>query len=91
MAVANLYIVYALNSAMCTAVCAGVACGDTSYITRLSGGLGSLTSWDYKQNEPGYNIEYDLAIAPMVMHYNTNNVLDDRVIAWLWLCVWLCI
>ena len=55
-------------------------------------GVGSLTVWDYKQNEPGYNIiEYDLAIAPMVMHYSTNNVLDDSVIAWLWLCVWLCI
>ena len=40
---------------------------------------------------PGYNIEYDLAIAPMVMHYNTCNILDDSVIAWLWLCVWLCI
>ena len=48
-------------------------------------------SWDYKQNGPGYNIEYDLAIAPMVMHYNTCNILDDSVIAWLWLCVWLCI
>ena len=44
-------------------------------------GVGSLTVWDYKQNEPGYNIEYDLAIAPMVMHYSTNNVLDDSVIA----------
>ena len=40
--------------------------------------MGSLTLWDYKQNEPGYNIEYDLAIASMVMHYNTNNVLDWR-------------
>ena len=47
--------------------------------------------WDYMQNESGYNIEYDLAIAPMVMHYNTSNVLDCSVIAWLWLCVWLCI
>ena len=76
---------------MCTAVCAGVACGDMSYIVWLSGGVGSLTSWDYKQNESGYNIEYDLVIAPMVMHYNTSNVLDCSVIAWLWLCVWLCI
>ena len=37
---ATLYIVYALNSAMCTAVCAGVVCGDTSYIAWLSGGAG---------------------------------------------------
>ena len=47
--------------------------------------------WDYMQNESGYNIEYDLAIASTVMHYNTSNVLDCSAIAWLWLCVWLCI
>ena len=48
MAGAALYIVYALNSAMCTAVCAGVACGDTSYIKdRIAATMRSYTIVGY--------------------------------------------